>query len=203
MTMLLDFNSPADTFAPTSHKWPPQGQWTYEDYCRLPEDGWIYEIIEGELYMSPAPQTRHQICKGNLFAAFWIYNKQHKVGTVLDAPSDVVLPGFANPVQPDIIFVLKKHRAIIKKEQVEGVPDILVEVLSPWNWNVDRQKKFKIYAQAGVPEYWIVDPDKRAIELYALRDNVFHLIGKHGVGESLHSKILRGFEVEVEEICPE
>lgn len=202
MTMILDFTSPTETATPATVNWPPQGQWTYEDYCRLPEDGWIYEVIEGELHRSPAPQIRHQICKGNLFAAFWNYNKQHKAGAVLDAPSDVILPGYTTPVQPDIIFVLKDHLEIIKKEQVEGIPDILVEVLSPWNWNVDRQKKFKVYAKAGVPEYWIVDPDQRTIELYVLRGNTYHLLGKYGASETARSNVLSGFEVAVEDICP-
>lgn len=203
MTMILDYTSQPETPAPATFKWPPQGQWTYEDYCRLPEDGWIYEVIEGELHMSPAPQTRHQRSIGNLFAILWNYNKLHSKGEVFIAPTDVVIAGWATPVQPDIIFILQEHLDIIKDERVEGVPDLLVEVLSPWNWNVDRQKKFKVYAKAGVPEYWIVDPDQRTIELYVLHGNTYHLLGKYGVGETAHSNILAGFEVAVAEICPE
>ncbi len=202
MTMLLDFTSPTETFAPASHKWPPQGQWTYEDYCRLPDDGWIYEILEGELHLSPAPLTRHQKLILNLSATFWTYNNQHNFGEVLIAPTDVILPGLTSPVQPDIVVVLRRHLEIVKDERIEGAPDLVVEILSPWNWNVDRQKKFRIYAKAGVPEYWIIDPEKRTIELYSLRGYIYHMLGKYGVGESVRSKILAGFEVAVEEICP-
>ncbi len=202
MTMILDFTSPTETATPAAFKWPPQGQWTYEDYCRLPEDGWIYEVIEGELHMSPAPLTRHQKIILNLSATFWTCNNRQKFGEVLIAPTDVILPGLTAPVQPDIVIVLQKHIAIVKDERVEGVPDLVVEVLSPWNWNVDRQKKFKVYAKAGVPEYWIVDPDQRTIELYVLRGSAYHLLGKYGVGETARSNVLSGFEVAVEDICP-
>ncbi|MEK7727713.1 MAG: Uma2 family endonuclease [candidate division KSB1 bacterium] len=201
MTMLLDFTSPGYAFAPTGHKWPPQGQWTYEDYCRLPEDGWIYEVLEGELHMSPAPLTRHQKIILNLSATFWTYNNQHQFGEVLIAPTDVILPGLTSPVQPDIVVVLQHHLAIVKDERIEGAPDLVVEILSPWNWNVDRQKKFKIYAKAGVPEYWIVDAEKRTIELYVLRGDAYHLLGNYGVGECVRSEVVIGFEVKVEEIC--
>lgn len=201
MTMLLDFTSPAETFAPASHQWPRQGQWTYEDYCRLPDDGWIYEIIEGELHMSPAPLTRHQQAKINLSSLFWVYNQKHDAGEVLDAPLDVILPGLSSPVQPDVVFILRHHLHIIGEKNVQGVPDLLVEILSPWNWNVDRQKKFKIYAKAGVSEYWIIDPEKRTIELYVLRGDTYHLLGQYGVGERVRSEVVAGFEVKVEDVC--
>jgi len=183
-------------------KWPPQGRWTYEDYCRLPEDGWIYEVIEGELLISRAPQTKHQLCKGNIFAALWNYNRQHYLGIVLSAPSDVLLPGLASPIQPDVMFVLKENLHIVKDENIQGVPDLVVEVLSPWNWVADRRRKFQVYAKAGVREYWIVDPEARTIELYWLEQGAYTLVGKYGVGEAVRSKVLAGFEVEVEDVCP-
>lgn len=202
MTMLLDFASQTEAAAPATFKWPAQGQWTYEDYCRLPEDGWIYEVIEGELHMSPAPLTRHQKTILNLSAIFWNYNHQHPFGEILIAPTDVILPGLATPVQPDIAIVLQHHVEIVKDERIEGVPDLVIEVLSPWNWNLDRQKKFKIYAKAGVPEYWIVDPEKRMMELYILHGNAYRLLANHSAGESVRSKILAGFEAKLEDIFP-
>lgn len=205
MEMTSSFHASADLLMPAepaARAWPPQGQWTYEDYCRLPDDGWIYEIIEGELYMSPAPQTPHQRSKGNLYVAFWIYADDHDAGMVLDAPYDVLLPGLTSPIQPDIVFVVKENLGIIQNERIEGVPDIVVEVLSPWNWNMDRGKKFSIYAKAGVREYWIVDPKARTIELFCLQGGMYALIGKYGVGETVHSEVLSGFGVKVEAVCP-
>jgi len=187
---------------PQGYHWPLQGHWTYADYCRLPEDGWIYEIIEGELHMSPAPLTRHQLCKLTLASLMFAFVKQNKAGVVLDAPTDVMLPGLANPVQPDIVFVAKAHARIVKEERIEGVPDLMVEVLSPWNWMIDRHKKFAIYAKAGVREYWIVDPQARTIEVFVLQRGAFALAGKHDVGKIAKSKVLKGFAVAVKEVCP-
>ncbi|MDZ7406702.1 MAG: Uma2 family endonuclease [candidate division KSB1 bacterium] len=87
-------------------------------------------------------------------------------------------------------------------ERVEGAPDIVVEVLSPDNWLLDRRDKFKVYAKAGVREYWIVDPHARTIELFGLRGSIYALIGKYAVGETVRSEVLAGFEVKVEEVCP-
>jgi Uma2 family endonuclease len=121
---------------------------------------------------------------------------------VLDAPTDVLLPGLATPVQPDVIFVVKERLDIIKEERVEGAPDIVVEVLSPGNWLVDRREKFRVYAKAGVREYWIVDPKARTVELFCLRGSTYALTGKYGAGETVRSEVLPGFEVKVEEVCP-
>jgi len=205
MSLTPSFHAATDILIPpgrVENEWPPQGKWTYEDYCRLPADGWIYEVIEGELYMSPAPLTIHQRCKLKFAATFLSFAEDHDAGMVLDAPTDVLLPGLANPVQPDVIFVAKERLDIVKDERVEGAPDIVVEVLSPSNWFLDRREKFKIYAKAGVREYWIVDPKLRTIELYNLRGSAYALIGKYGVGESVRSEVLAGFEITVENICP-
>jgi Uma2 family endonuclease len=75
-------------------------------------------------------------------------------------------------------------------------------VLSPWNWIVDRRRKFTIYAKAGVREYWIVDPKARTIELFVLRGGTYALIGKYGAGETVRSEVLQGFDAKVEEVCP-
>jgi Uma2 family endonuclease len=186
----------------TERKWPPQGEWTYEDYRRLPDDGWRYEIIEGELFMSPAPDPIHQECGFELMATFRDFNKKHNLGKVYIAPIDVILPGLATPVQPDGLFIFKERLHIVKKGQIEGAPDIVVEVLSPGNWLTDRREKFQNYAKAGVREYWIVNPLARTIELFVLRKGRYELIGKYGFGETVRSEVLPGFEVQVEEICP-
>lgn len=95
-------------------KWPPQGQWTYEDYCRLPEDGLIYEIINGELFMSPAPRPGHQKISGKIFNALSYFAETHDAGEAYYSPIDVILPGLATPVQPDVLFIRKERLDIIK-----------------------------------------------------------------------------------------
>jgi Uma2 family endonuclease len=187
---------------PVEREWPPQNKWTYEDYRRLPDDGWIYEVIEGELHMSPPPIPIHQENSGNLFAAFHAYAKKHDAGKVYDAPIEVVLADWATPVQPDIVFITKERLHIVKHSRIEGAPDIVVEVLSPSNWLTDRREKFEIYAKAGVREYWIVNPMARTIELFVLRHGAYELLDKHGVGDTVRSEVLPGFEVKVEDVCP-
>src|SRR5690606_27422899 len=85
-------------------RWPGPGEWTYEDYRQLPDDGYRYEIIEGELYMTPAPNIGHQRSSRNLEYALWHVVKKNTLGEVLDAPCDLILPG-GTPVQPDIMFI--------------------------------------------------------------------------------------------------
>ncbi len=202
MTTTMHEPSVREARQPMEHQWPPQGQWTYEDYRRLPDDGMIYEIIEGELHMAPAPIPMHQENKGNLFAELRDYGRKHNAGKAYDAPIDVILPNVAEPVQPDVLFIVKDRLHIVKPNRIEGAPDIIVEVLSPSNWNIDRGKKFRAYAKAGVREYWIVDPRARTIELFVLREGVYDLIGNYSVSATVRSKVLLGFEVKVEEICP-
>lgn len=185
----------------TEEKWPPQGQWTYEDYKRLPQDGWRYEVIEGELYMAPAPRPRHQEASINLATAMSQFARSEKLGKVYTAPIDVLLPGLACPVQPDVLFIAGDRLDIVKEEFVEGAPDLIAEVLSPSNWLDDRRTKFQLYARAGVREYWIVDLERRTIEVFALRGRSFALLNRYEPGETARSEVLPGFEVAVNEVC--
>ena len=202
MTTTLTEPSIREMPLPVEREWPPQNKWTYEDYRRLPDDGWIYEVLEGELYMSPPPIPIHQENSGNFFAAFHAYARKHDSGKVYDAPIEVVLADWATPVQPDIVFITKERLHIIKRSRIEGAPDIIVEILSPSNWLTDRREKFEVYAKAGVREYWIVNPIARTIELFVLRADRYALIGKYGVGETVRSEVLPGFEIKVEDVCP-
>ena len=103
-------------------KWPSQGQWTYADYKRLPDDGWRYEVIEGELHMAPAPRPRHQEATINLATAMSQFARSKRLGKVYTAPIDVLLPGLASPVQPDVLFIANDRLDIVKEEFIEGPP---------------------------------------------------------------------------------
>ncbi len=187
---------------PAEATWPPpRDRWTYEDYKRLPDDNWRYEVIEGELFMSPAPNTHHQRVIARLEFAMMKHVEAKKLGEVLHAPIDVRLGDLANPVQPDVLFICQDRLNIIRKDWIEGAPDLIVEVLSPSNWIDDRRTKYRIYALAGVREYWIVDPDKRQIEIFALRGSDYELSSRFGPGERAASEVLSGFEIGVDEVC--
>ena len=183
-------------------RWPPQqGQWTYADYARLPDNGFRYEVIRGELYMSPAPSTRHQAVVTTLVLELYHFVRQHKLGKVFTSPIDVVISELATPVQPDLIFISLERLDIVKKQVVEGAPDLVVEVLSPGTVQYDRQTKFYAYAEAGVTEYWLVDPDTCAIDIYVLRGQAYALLGTFGPDDQTQSEVLSDFTVAVSDIC--
>jgi Uma2 family endonuclease len=179
---------------------PPQGEWTYEDYCRLPDDGWRYEVVRGELRMTPAPSSKHQVAVRNLAFLLMLHLREHPAGRIYFAPLDVILPGLATPVQPDLVFVSEERRALVGEQVIEGAPDLIAEVLSPSNWLDDRRTKFEVYAEAGVREYWILDPRERAAEVYVLRSGAYELLDRFASGAEIRSEILPGFAPAVDEI---
>lgn len=199
MTTLTELTSPVP---PRSASWPAQGEWTYDDYRRLPDDGWRYEVILGRLHMSPAPRPKHQRAVGRLHLAISRFVEERRLGEVFLAPIDVLLPGLASPVQPDLSFLRESRLSTVTDEAIEGAPDLVVEVLSRSNWLTDRRDKLEIYARAGVAEYWIVDPDERTIEVFGLQGQTYDLLEKRGAGEAVRSRVLSGLEAPIDEILP-
>lgn len=191
------------TDAASVRPWPPlQGEWTYDDYARLPDHGMRYEVITGELYMTPAPVPKHQKIIANLYGHLWEYLRERLIGDAFFAPIDVNLPGLASPVQPDLLFIASDRLHIVKERFIEGVPDLIVEVLSSGSEMHDRRTKFELYARAGVSEYWLVDPDERSIEIYVLRGQAYAPLGNFGAEEQTRSEVMPDFALIVGEICP-
>jgi Uma2 family endonuclease len=183
--------------------WPPaQGEWTYEDWLKLPDDGYRYEVIDGVLYVSPPPLIRHQRISIRFVDLFLAFLKLHLLGEVLYAPVGVRLPNQPVPFQPDIVFVRSERLHIIGENYIEGVPDLVVEILSPSNWLYDRREKMRVYQEAGVPEYWIVDHRAETIEIYVLEQAIYELAGQYSRSEVAASRVLPGFKVPLEEILP-
>lgn len=180
---------------------PPQGEWTYEDYLQLPDDGWRYEVIKGVLYMSPPPQIPHQRVSSELHFEMTSFVKSKAAGEVLAAPVEVAFPG-ASPVQPDLVFVAADRiDEIITRKRIAGIPELIVEILSPSNWLFDRRDKYEQYEEAGVREYWIVDPRACTIEVFVLREGQYTLLGKWTGDQEAESEVLSGFKVTVNEVC--
>ena len=146
---------------------PPQGHWTYADWEALPDDGKSYEIVDGVLYMTTAPSTFHQWITLSLAQYLAVPVKMQGLGYAFTAPVGLVIPG-CDPVQPDFVFVRQANAAIIRDRRIRGVPDLIIEILSPGNAIYDTQVKLVAYAMAGVPEYAIVDPQARTLDLYRL-----------------------------------
>jgi Uma2 family endonuclease len=181
--------------------WPTQGEWTYEDYLRLPEDGNRYEVIRGFLYVSPAPLPEHQYAAFEFAVCLQGFVREQDCGTVYMAPLDVVLPAsIANPVQPDVMF-FRKGNEPRRGTVFEGVPDLIAEALSPGTSRRDRTIKLEAYRDAGVPEYWLLDPDAGTVMVYVLekgRGYVERVRG--GVGDEVGSSVLSGFRVNVADL---
>jgi Uma2 family endonuclease len=179
---------------------PPQGEWTYEDWLKLPDDGNCYEVIDGVLYVSPPPLTRHQRISIQIAGHLWNFLRQHPVGEVLTAPVGVRLPNQQVPLQPDIVFVRAERLGIIGEAYVEGAPEVLMEILSPSNWRYDRREKRQVYQDAGVTEYWIIDPRATTIEVYVLEQGRYVLAGQYRPGDVAPSRVIPGFVMPVEDI---
>jgi len=174
---------------------PRQGQWTEADYFRLPETNKIIELSEGRIIITPSPTSQHQRILGKLYRLFGNYIFAKKLGEAVMSPIDTRL--WEGKVrQPDIVFMSNEHLDRIT-EEMWGVPDLVVEILSEGTAKTDREDKYLEYQKAGVLEYWIVDPFKQAIDIYTLEDGTYIIFGKYKIGETAKSKLLIGFEVPV------
>ncbi len=140
-------------------------QYTYEDFLLFPDDRRRHELIDGEHLVSPAPFTKHQRISGNLFVAFHNFLKKNKVGKVFGAPCDVVLSD-TDIVEPDILFVSASRASIITEKNIQGAPDLIVEILSPSTRKTDEITKRKLYERYEVGEYWVVDPELETVKVY-------------------------------------
>lgn len=145
---------------------------SYSDLERMPEDGNRYELYDGELYVVPSPLPIHQIVAQRLFLALHDVTKQAG-GAVFIASFDIVLSEY-NVVQPDVLyFDQESARRINPREHVRFTPTIAIEVLSPSTARNDRGRKRNLLARYGVPEYWIVDPDARRVEVSILANGTY------------------------------
>lgn len=185
------------------YQWPRQGEWTYEDYAQLPDNGRRYEVIGGKLYMSPAPSTTHQELILALAATLRRHVMESDLGKIYISPIDVILPELAHPVQPDILFIPKDRLEMVEENFITGVPDLIVEVLSPGNAAHDRRTKYNLYMEAGVQEYWIVDPETCIVDVYTLYEESHYLPHAHiERGGAIQSKLLSDLRIPLDEICP-
>jgi Uma2 family endonuclease len=160
-----------------------------EVYKMLPE-GTLAELINGTLYMSPAPTPRHQRIVRKLSSVISDFVEQRMLGEVFISACDVFLDGHSNAIQPDIIFISTHKASIIKEdESIKGVPDLIVEILSPGNPRHDKIIKKELYEKFGVLEYWIIDPQTKEASGYTLKAGVYVEIGTFV--DKIHSSLLQ------------
>jgi len=168
---------------------------TIDDLLKLPPETRA-ELLEGEIFMSPSPTSKHQAFVRNLSSQLIAFVTARKLGTVFFAPLDVVLSRH-EVVQPDILFVSAKRSPIIG-DRIEGAPDLVVEVVSAGTEVRDRVVKRSLYARRGVREYWIAELEKRTVEVLKLRGSKYTLHVLFEPGDSITSPVLAGLSIPLD-----
>jgi len=148
---------------------PTNLKFTYEDYLGFPDDGNRHEIIDGEHYVTPAPLTKHQRISANLLEHLHRHCSQTNAGLVLAAPTDVVFAE-TDVVQPDLLFITKDRQPIVTRENIQGAPDLIIEILSDKTKQRDERTKRTLYERFQVTEYWIIDPEMELVRKFRLQD---------------------------------
>ena len=171
---------------------------TATDLAQLPDDGKRYEILEGDLAVSPSPNRKHQNVIRYL-SAFFIRVESHGYGRWYPAPFDVVFDTH-NVTEPDLLFVRTERLHIITEANVQGSPDLVVEVLSPSTRERDLGVKVHLYARFGVPEYWIVDPEVETLIIYHLTSDGYEVAGPFHCGETIHSNLFPNVSLDVADL---
>ncbi len=172
----------------------PAARVTYFEYSGLPETGPRYELVQGELIVTPAPSYRHQTVQIRLTVALYNFVEPRGLGIVRGSPLDIILSEDSSP-QPDIVYVSAARRSIIAAEGLRGAPDLCVGVLSERTRSMDRVAKRALYALHGVTEYWIVDPDANTLDLYRLQEKPNEPARTLAASDTLTTELLPGFSL--------
>lgn len=160
-------------------------------------DPFFYELIDGDLVKRNAPAPKHQRLVRELSFSSHVFTSTGDLGEVLFSPVDVFLDETNSP-QPDIIFVPKDKASIVTENGIEGVPSLVIEIISPTSIVRDRFTKKSLYERFGVQEYWLVDPQNQEIEIYALKENRYELLSAATVLEGeLTSGVLAGLIIDM------
>ena len=158
-----------------------------DDLAQMPDDGKRYEVLEGDLAVSPSPHRNHQRLVLNCVEFFRQLEHDH-LGEVYTAPFDVILDHH-NVVEPDVLFVCQEHLDIVTDANIQGPPDVVVEVLSPSTRDRDLGVKIHLYARFGVREYWTADPDNQSLTLYRLTADGYQPWGPYTRHEAVTSPL--------------
>jgi Uma2 family endonuclease len=177
-------------------------RFTYEDHCLYPDDTKRHEIIDGNEYVAPAPNTFHQRIIMRLSAQMHNHAQENDLGEVFTSPIDLIFSD-TDVVQPDVLFVAKERAAIVEYHGLTDAPDLVVEVLSESNRRHDEIRKRRLYERYGVREYWIVDPALEQVKVYRRSDgDGFGEKTEHSRehGGTLDPPLLPGLVVSLEEL---
>jgi Uma2 family endonuclease len=190
--------SGSDHVKPAAPVVPPRLKLTYDDFVLFPDDGKRHELIDGEHYVTPSPNVRHQQIQGDLFALVWNYLEAHPVGRVFTSRLDVVFSRF-DVVEPDIVYLsYERANTVWTKANLQGAPELVIEIASPSTRQRDETIKRHLYERSGVSEYWVVDPEIDVVRVYRrTRDGGFDraIELSREAGDVLATDLLPGLDV--------
>ncbi len=174
---------------------------TYDDYVLIPDDGQRHEIIDGEHYVTAAPFLRHQRLARKLVQKLGPPVDENGLGEVFLAPCDLVFSKH-DVVQPDLLFVSKERLRILTEKNIQGAPDLVIEILSESTRKLDEDIKFDLYERFGVLEYWILDSLRQTARIYRLKNGCLRLAAELSApaGDIIKTPLLPGVEVPLAEI---
>lgn len=176
---------------------------SYEEYLAAAEEypEMQVEFLDGVMIMTPAPRPIHQIIIENLMLLLGLYIRQKRLGRFIPAPLDVELRPEARLVQPDLVFIAANRiEDLIGEKRIHGAPDMAVEVLSPNTAHTDRHRKLPRYAESGIAELWLIDPDDQAVEIYLLDGESYRVAGIFLSGDTINVGRFADAQIAVDEI---
>ena len=181
----------------------PRVKFTVKDYMSTPE-GTRYQLLDGEMILAPSPTSRHQAVSIELGFMLREFVRQYSLGRVWFAPLDVVLSDH-DVAQPDILFVSNSRSDIVTEANIQGAPDLVVEILSPGTAYYDKGYKQALYGRHGVREYWVVDPGTETVEVLVEADEGLGLAlqATYSIAQTLVSPLLEGLAIDLQEIFRE
>jgi Uma2 family endonuclease len=172
---------------------------TFEQFRQLPSDGKRYELVHGGVCFIPTPTTRHQLVLQNLTGNLGSHVIKNHFGEVWTAPLDVRL-GEDTALQPDLIFISNARAGIIQENWIAGPPDLVVEVLSPSTAAHDRATKLPVYAQAGVPQVWLIDPQAKTVEVLRLQGAKYLVEATYAGHQVLASGLFPAWQLSLDDL---
>ena len=176
----------------------PWLKFSVKEYMTTPEDK-RYQLLDGEMILAPSPTTRHQTIIMQLALVLQRFASEHNLGRTWVAPLDVVLSNY-DVAQPDILFVSNERAGIVTEANIQGGPDLVVEILSPATAGYDKGYKQLLYGRHGVREYWIVDPDAETVEVLTEGDGGLVRRATYGRRQTLRSPLLDGLFIDLEPV---
>jgi Uma2 family endonuclease len=177
---------------------PKQGDWTINQFAALPDDGKRFEIANGVLLLTPSPTRPHQDTVGEVVFHLRSHVKLSGVGLVIQAPFVVEL-STKDVLQPDIFVVMNAHLDRVRENKVVGAPDLVVEVSTSGTAAFDRLTKYDTYEYTGVQEYWIVNLERRTVEIFVLKGDEYHSLGVFDGEQKVPSQLISWLSVRVDQ----